>query len=58
MILQAEHHVPSPKEQADAHARVQAQASLPVQAARISDLYRRLMSGRSWRGPAARKTGD
>jgi hypothetical protein len=58
MILQAEHLAPSPKEQADAHARVQAQASLPVQASKISDLYRRLMSGRSWREPVARKTGD
>jgi glycosyltransferase involved in cell wall biosynthesis len=58
MILQAEHRSPSSQEQADAHARVQAQASLPVQAARISDLYRRLMSGRSWHRSAAGKTGD
>jgi len=58
MILQAEHRAPSSQEQTAAHGRVQARASLPVQAARISDLYRRLMSGRSWRRAAAGKTGD
>ncbi|MCX6934957.1 MAG: glycosyltransferase family 4 protein [Verrucomicrobia bacterium] len=46
MIRQAESPAPSATEQAEAHTRVQAQASLPVQAERVGDLYRRLMAGR------------
>jgi len=44
MIGQAEHAAPSEPERAAAHARVEAEASLPVQARRVADLYRRLMA--------------
>ena len=44
MIGQAEHPAPSEPERAAAHARVEAEASLPVQARRVGDLYRRLMA--------------
>ena len=46
MIGQAEHPAPSEPERATAHARVEAEASLPVQARRVGDLYRRLMAKR------------
>jgi glycosyltransferase involved in cell wall biosynthesis len=46
MIRQAEGSAPSTTEQAQAHSRIQAQASLPVQARKFADLYRRLMAGR------------
>ena len=45
MILQAESPAPSATEQFEAHSRIQAQASLPVQATRMGNLYRRLMAG-------------
>ena len=44
MIGQAEHPAPSEPERAAAHARVEAEASLPVQARKVADLYRRLMA--------------
>jgi len=44
MIGQADHPAPSEPERAAAHARVEAEASLPVQARRVADLYRRLMA--------------
>ena len=44
MIGQAEHPAPSEPERATAHARVEAEASLPVQARKVADLYRRLMA--------------
>jgi len=44
MIAQSEIPSPTAEEQSQAHARVTAQASLPVQAQRTADLYRRLMS--------------
>ena len=44
MIGQAEQPAPSEPERAAAHARVEAEASLPVQARRVGDLYRRLMA--------------
>jgi len=44
MIDQAEHPAPSEPERAAAHARVEATASLPVQARKVADLYRRLMA--------------
>lgn len=44
MIGQAEQAAPSEPERAAAHARVEAGASLPVQARRVADLYRRLMA--------------
>jgi glycosyltransferase involved in cell wall biosynthesis len=44
MIGQAEHPAPSEPERAAAHARVEAEAALPVQARRVGDLYRRLMA--------------
>jgi len=44
MIGQAEHSAPSEPERAAAHARVEAEASLPVQARKVADLYRRLMA--------------
>ena len=44
MIGQAEHSAPSEPERAAAHARVAAEASLPVQARKVADLYRRLMA--------------
>ena len=47
MIGQAEHPAPSEPERTAAHARVEAGASLPVQARRVGDLYRRLMAKRS-----------
>jgi len=46
MILQAESPAPAATEQFEAHSRIQAQASLPVQATRMGNLYRRLMAGR------------
>jgi len=45
MIHQAEGQAPSATEQAQAHSRIQTQASLPVQARKFADLYRRLMAG-------------
>ena len=45
MIRQAEGPAPSAPEQAQAHSRIQTQASLPVQARKFADLYRRLMAG-------------
>lgn len=47
MIGQAEHPALSEPERAAAHARVMAEASLPVQAQKVADLYRRLMAQRS-----------
>ena len=44
MIGQAEHSAPSEPERGAAHARVEAEASLPVQARKVADLYRRLMA--------------
>jgi len=44
MLGQAEHPAPSEPERSAAHARVEAQASLPVQARKVADLYRRLMA--------------
>ncbi|NDA26607.1 MAG: glycosyltransferase family 1 protein [Verrucomicrobia bacterium] len=44
MIGQAEQAAPSEPERATAHARVEAEASLPVQARKVADLYRRLMA--------------
>ena len=44
MIGQAEHPAPSEPERAAAHARMEAEASLPVQARKVGDLYRRLMA--------------
>jgi len=46
MILQAEGPTPSASEQSQAHSRIQTQASLPVQARKFADLYRRLMAQR------------
>jgi len=46
MIQQAESSTPSATEQALAHSRIQAQASLPLQATRMGNLYRRLMAKR------------
>ena len=45
MIRQAEGPAPTATEQFEAHSRIQAQASLPVQATRMGNLYRRLMAG-------------
>jgi len=47
MIGQAEHPAPSEPERSAAHARVEAEASLPVQARKVGDLYRRLMAQRA-----------
>ena len=44
MIGQADHPAPTEPERSAAHARVQAEASLPVQARQVGDLYRRLMA--------------
>jgi glycosyltransferase involved in cell wall biosynthesis len=44
MIRQAESSAPAAKEQSEAHSRIQTQASLPVQATQMGNLYRRLMS--------------
>jgi len=44
MIGQAEHAAPSEPERTAAHARVEAEASLPAQARKMADLYRRLMA--------------
>lgn len=44
MLGQAEHAAPSEPERAAAHARVESEASLPVQARKVADLYRRLMA--------------
>ena len=44
MIRQAEGSAPSASEQSEAHSRIQTQASLPVQATQMGNLYRRLMS--------------
>ena len=44
MIHQAEQAAPTERERAEMHQRVTAQASLPVQAKRVEDLYRRLMA--------------
>ena len=46
MIHQAEGSAPAATEQAQAHSRIETQASLPVQARKFADLYRRLMAGR------------
>ena len=46
MIRQAESPTPAATEQIEAHSRVQTQASLPVQATQMGNLYRRLMSQR------------
>ena len=45
MIRHAEGSAPSAPEQAQALSRIQTQASLPVQARKFADLYRRLMAG-------------
>jgi len=47
LLGQAEHPAPRESERAAAHARVEAEASLPVQARKVADLYRRLMAQRS-----------
>jgi glycosyltransferase involved in cell wall biosynthesis len=44
MIAHSESSPLTPEEQSGAHARVASQASLPVQAQRMADLYRRLMA--------------
>lgn len=44
MLGHAEQASPSEPERSAAHARVEAQASLPVQARKVADLYRRLMA--------------
>lgn len=44
MIGQAEHPAPTEPERAAAHACVEKEASLPVQARQVADLYRRLMA--------------
>ena len=44
MIAQSENLPLTPEEQSAAHSRVASQASLPVQAQRMADLYRRLMT--------------
>ena len=44
MIAQSEDPPLTPEEQNAAHTRVASQASLPVQAQRMADLYRRLMA--------------
>jgi len=44
MIGQAEHPAPSEPERSAAHARVEAEASPPVQARKVADVYRRLMA--------------
>ena len=44
MIGQAEQPAPSEPERSAAHARVEAEASLPVQARKVADVYRRLMA--------------
>ena len=44
MVGQAEHPSPTEAERTAAHARVAAEASLPVQARKVGDLYRRLMA--------------
>jgi hypothetical protein len=44
MIGQAEHPAPTEPERAAAHAHVENEASLPVQARKVADLYRRLMA--------------
>jgi hypothetical protein len=44
MIAHSECSPLTPEEQSAAHARVASQASLPVQAQRMADLYRRLMA--------------
>jgi len=46
MIGQAEQPAPTEPERAAAHARVDAEASLPAQARKVADLYRRLMAQR------------
>jgi glycosyltransferase involved in cell wall biosynthesis len=46
MVEQAEHSAPSEPERTASHARVEAGASLPVQARKVADLYRRLMAQR------------
>ena len=46
MLGQAEHPAPSEPERSASHARVEAEASLPVQARKVADLYRRLMAHR------------
>jgi hypothetical protein len=46
MIRQAESPTPAATEQFEAHSRIQSQASLPVQATRMGNLYRRLMASR------------
>jgi len=44
MIATSENSPLSPDEQFAAHSRVTSQASLPVQAHRVADFYRRLMA--------------
>ncbi len=46
MIRQAEGSALTAKEQSEAHSRIQTQASLPVQATQMGNLYRRLMAQR------------
>ena len=44
MIALSENPPPTAEEQFAAHSRVASQASLPVQAQRVADFYRRLMA--------------
>jgi glycosyltransferase involved in cell wall biosynthesis len=44
MIAHSENSPLTPEEQSAAHSRVASQASLPIQAQRMADLYRRLMA--------------
>ena len=44
MMQQAEQPAPTDTEKAEMHRRVEAEASLPVQAKKVEDLYRRLMA--------------
>jgi len=44
MIHQAEHPTPDEAERTEIHRRIEVEASLPVQAKKVEDLYRRLMA--------------
>ena len=44
MIQQAEHPAPTDVEKTEMHRRVEAEASLPVQARKVEDLYRRMLA--------------
>lgn len=46
MVDQAQHPAPSEPERTACHARIEAAASLPVQARKVADLYRRIMAKR------------